>query len=268
MCVYYIYTLSLKSKYVAYGNLSCLDVITHLKINYYKITSEALKENAVPMTSSYNTNQPLKTFIDQIETSVNFSDSGRFPFTPKQVATTAYDLILSTGYFTNSCRRYNSKLLADKTWKNFKTFFSDKHQIWQETQPSLAGIIYLLENALNQKTYKTIDKITLLLAPTASDRKTYLNLTTTVAYLTDELSSTKKNLIAALWDNAHLDSLLRQFRLGGRTSKKTGTVGALPVTDYFCSCGYDSGHPRFQCIDKKTGRVMNSTRESMQGGSY
>ena len=139
---------ALKAKYVAYGNLSCLEVITHLKRNYYKTTPTSLKEKSSCMTYVYDANQPLKTIINQIKTVVNFSDTGRVPYTPKHVSTTAYDLIFSTGYFTNSCPHWNTKPPADKTWENFKSFFSDKHPTWQETHLSLAGGMYPLTNTL------------------------------------------------------------------------------------------------------------------------
>ena len=98
------------------------------------------------MTSTYDFNQPFETVIGQIKTDVEFTNSGRVPFTPKQVATTACDLIFSTGYFSDSYRRCNSKPSADKTWENTKPFFDNEHQTWQETQPSLAGGIYLSLN--------------------------------------------------------------------------------------------------------------------------
>ena len=64
---------------------------------------------------------------------------------------------------------------------NFKPFFANKHQTWQETQPSPASGIYPSSNFLDQKTYETVDAITILAAATASDRETYMNLATTVA---------------------------------------------------------------------------------------
>ena len=47
---------------------------------------------------------------------INFTDDGRVNYTFKQVATTAYDLIFSTGYFTNSYQLWNEKLSTDKMW--------------------------------------------------------------------------------------------------------------------------------------------------------
>ena len=96
--------------------------------------------------------------------------------------------------------------------------------------------------------------------------ETLFNVATTAASLTSELPSENKNIVAALQDNARLEHLIGQCKLGGWTSKKTGTGENLSGTHYCCSYGYDSGHPRFKCTDKKTGSIMNATRANMQGG--
>ena len=62
----------------------------------------------------------------------------------------------------------------------FKTFFFDEHQNWQETQPLSAGVIYPSENFLGRNAYKTIAVIKLLDATAVSNCKTYSNLSTTV----------------------------------------------------------------------------------------
>ena len=52
VCIDDIYTHTLKEKYTAYRKLSCFEVITHLKNNYYKINPASLKENAAHMIST------------------------------------------------------------------------------------------------------------------------------------------------------------------------------------------------------------------------
>ena len=71
--------------------------------------------------------------------------------------------------------------------------------------------------------------------------------------------------MVALRDNACLERLLGNCRLGGNTSKKTGIGGSLSFTHYFWLCGYNSGHPMFQCTDKNMGNFMNATRVIIQG---
>ena len=113
---------------MAYGNLSCLEVITHLKNNNYKITPSALNDNSAWTTSAYDMNQPFETVVNQIETDFDFVDSGTVYCTPEQVAPTTYDQLFSTGYFINFCQRWNTKPSAQKTWSDLKLFFDNKHR--------------------------------------------------------------------------------------------------------------------------------------------
>ena len=56
------------------------------------------------MNVPHNINNPFETIIYQIKTVIKYSNTGKVPYTPEQVVTTAYDLIFVTGYFTNDCR--------------------------------------------------------------------------------------------------------------------------------------------------------------------
>ena len=82
----------------------------------------------------------------------------------------------------------------------------------------LSSIVYPSENALEKKADETINAITILAAATASNRETNTNLPITVASLENEPSFVNKHIVAPLRDNAHLESLLGQFMIGGSTS--------------------------------------------------
>ena len=64
-------------------------MIVNLKDNYYKITSSDLKHIMAGMNVSHNINEPFKTIIDQIETTVDFSDAGKVPYMTEQVVNTS-----------------------------------------------------------------------------------------------------------------------------------------------------------------------------------
>ena len=65
-----IYVRYLKKNYIVYGNHMCLEVINHIKANYYKITSEDLKLNMERMKALHNINE---TIIYQINTAIDFA---------------------------------------------------------------------------------------------------------------------------------------------------------------------------------------------------
>ena len=198
---------------------------------------------------------------------VNFVNSRKVTYTPEKVATTAYDIILSTGYFSYDCCLWNEKLVADKPGKIFNPFFADEHRTWQETQPSSASGMYPSGNALEWKADQNVDTIALLADATTSDWETHSNFLTTTTSLTNKLSPSNKNLVASLKDNTRLERLLGQCWTGVCTSEKMGTGGSLPVTHYCWLCGYDSVNPSFKCKYPKTIHVKNVMATKNWGGS-
>ena len=98
-----------------------------------------LKNNTAWMNELHKINEPSESIIDQIETAVYFSDSRKVPYMPEQVVTAAYDLIFYTGYFTDTCCRWNQKPATRKTWAEFKIYFAEEHRLWQDTQPTSVG---------------------------------------------------------------------------------------------------------------------------------
>ena len=120
-----IYVRHLKEKYVGYRNLTCLEVINHLKANYYKVTLTDLKDNTAHMNAPHNINEPFESINEKIETAVDFTAAGKVPYTPYQVVTTTYYLIFAMGYFTAVCCRWNQKPVASKTWEEFKIYFAE-----------------------------------------------------------------------------------------------------------------------------------------------
>ena len=93
------------------------------------------------MNDPHNINDPFENIINQIKTSVDCADTGKVPYTPEQVMTMASDLIFVTGYFTAACHIWNQKPEVDKTWVEFKIYFSKEHHVCQHTQPTSAGVI-------------------------------------------------------------------------------------------------------------------------------
>ena len=108
------YIRAFKKKYVEYGNLRCLGISTNLKSNYYRINPTSLKHNSAHTNAVYDVNQPFSNIINKIDMDVNFSNARKVTYTPEQVAITAYNLIFSTGYFTDVYHCWNPNPMAKK----------------------------------------------------------------------------------------------------------------------------------------------------------
>ena len=120
-----IYIKALKDNYVGYRNLTFLEVVDHLKSNYYKIAPADLKLNTARMNAPHNINEPFESIIENIETAVDNSGAGKFVYTPEKVVTMAYNLIFATVYFANVCCLWKQNPAASKTWAEFKIYFTE-----------------------------------------------------------------------------------------------------------------------------------------------
>ena len=82
----------------------------------------------------------------------------------------------------------------------------------------LASRVYPPDNSLERKADETFKSFALLMAATASNRKTNTNLPITVASLENEPSLVNKHIVSPLRENAHLKRFLGQLRIGGSMS--------------------------------------------------
>ena len=123
------------------------------------------------MITAYSVNLSFGQIIEHIESVVNFADAGNIPYTPEQVAYTAYNLIFATGHFTDPCRHWNTKAETYKNRDHFKLFFAKEYHTWRETQPSSVGAHFPSANALEKKTSDDTSKYLIPLSHvTTSDR--------------------------------------------------------------------------------------------------
>jgi len=88
-----LYIRALKDKYIGYANVTMLQMLTHLYVNYAKITPTDLEENDKRMKADWDPNQPFKVLIDQIDDGVDYATAGENPYTLEQIVNIAYNLV-------------------------------------------------------------------------------------------------------------------------------------------------------------------------------
>ena len=215
---------------------------------------------------------------------MDYADARTVKYSPAQVVDNVYQLLFATGMFTDGCRRWNSKTVADKTWANFKNHFAQKHREWKETQPTPAGATYQSANSLLPQPTRlplneTAKSLALLAAATASDRETYSNLAATVTALTMQLVDENQKLVISLKKNTRLKRLLGEMQLKAATGDTTlrghgqggggrgGGQGSHEGKHYCWTRGYDAGHASFRCSNPGKGHVRNCSAANNRGGS-
>ena len=133
--------------------------------------------------------------------------------------------------FLDDCKTWKRKPYADKTWINFKTYFSLAHRKFRETCTTTAGGGFATTNSADifsshhtNTAYQqnTVNAIANLSSTTAHNSESITTLTATVATLTTELASTNAKLIRALVETTKLTSTLGELRCTTPKSHRGG----------------------------------------------
>jgi len=128
-----IYLCTLKMPYIGYGNVTVLQLLTHLYSTYAKISPGDLEANDKRMKAAYDPNLPIEFLFKQIEDAVAYADHGQAPISKVQVTNRAINLITNTGLFTDECKEWKRLSADSKTWLAFKVKFAEAHQDWRES---------------------------------------------------------------------------------------------------------------------------------------
>jgi hypothetical protein len=62
----------------------------------------------------------VETLFKQIQDCVDFAEAGGVTVGATQKLSSAYSKIFKSGKFNSACCRWDEKLVAEKTWNNFK----------------------------------------------------------------------------------------------------------------------------------------------------
>ena len=119
-----IYIEEQRNQHTGYTSVSTLDLLTHLYDTYGSITSVDLDKNETTMKTKYDPSQPITSLFKRLEDGMEFAEAGNIPFTAEQISNMTYVLIYQTGAYKDDCKEWSRKTTAQKTWTNFKTFFT------------------------------------------------------------------------------------------------------------------------------------------------
>ena len=118
-----MYIKALHDPTVGFGNVTCLQLLTHLWVNYGPIKQEELEENTKRMNTPWNPPTPIEALFDQLEEGVIFATAGGEPPAPSAVVRMGYNLIDATGLFATPCTEWRKLATAAKTMAAFQTHF-------------------------------------------------------------------------------------------------------------------------------------------------
>ena len=117
----------LQTKYIGYLNVSTCDILNYLYSKYTRISAADLENNDVVLKTAYNPNQPIENLFNQFENTLDYAAAVNTPYSPNHVVFATSRLLFATGMFLEDLKIWKRKPEADKTWSDFKTYFSFAH---------------------------------------------------------------------------------------------------------------------------------------------
>jgi hypothetical protein len=261
------YMNALSDEIVGYANCTSLQLLTLLLTYYAMIAPTELMQNYERLNTPYDPNLPIETLFQQIQDTRAFAVAGGQPYGAAMIVNVAYTLIFNTGLFSDTCRAWQSRAIAEKTWAQFKIDFATAHREFRLTnqtaqQSGFHSANMMIEKGRDESMQDTVDAIAQLATATASDRGTVATMTTTNAKLANQLEA------------AH--ALIAQLKNEIATLKnkiKPAWQGQLPVkttnnNSYCWSRGYQvaKSHTSATCNMKKSGHQDAANKNNTMGG--
>jgi hypothetical protein len=97
------------------------------------IAPTELTQNYERLNTPYDHNQPIEMLFQQIQEARAFAVAGGQPYGAAMMVNVAYTLVLNTGLFPDACRAWQSRVIAAKTWAQFKIDFATAHREFRLT---------------------------------------------------------------------------------------------------------------------------------------
>lgn len=185
---------ALRHECIGHANVATLQMLTHLCDTCARITEHDLNENDKCLKAQYDPNLPFKNLIDQVEDAIEHAAAGAAPCAPEQIVNAACTLEFDTGVFADDCKEWRMKEPGEKTWDDFKIFFTKAHQDLQDSQVTARALGHQANNVSEQHfnaaiahEAETLEALANLAAASAADKSVITTLTSTSAELVKEL---------------------------------------------------------------------------------
>jgi hypothetical protein len=142
------------------------------------------------------------------------------------IVNVAYTLVFNTGLFPDTCRAWQSRAIAGKTWAQFKVDFATGHGKFRLTnqtaqQSGFHSASMMIELGRDDSMQETVDAIAQLATVTASDRGMVATLTTTNAKLANQLEAAHALIAQLKSEIATLKNKIKPAWQGQRPTKTT-----------------------------------------------
>jgi hypothetical protein len=261
------YLNAISDEIMGYANCTSAQLITHLLTYYSMIAPTELTQNYERLNTPYDPNQPIETLFQQIQDARAFAVAGGQPYGAAMIVNVAYTLMFNTGLFTDACRAWQSRVIAAKTWAQFKIDFATAHREFCLTnqtaqQSGFHSATMMIEQDRDDSMQETAEAIAQLATATTPDRGTVATLTTTNAKPANQLEASHALIAQLKSEIATLKNKIKPAWQGQRPSRTTNN------NSYCWSHGYQvaKSHTSATCNVRKNGHQESATKIDTMGG--
>ena len=114
---------------LGFALVSTLTMLSHLWDTYGSIThADIMANNTTLTTNDWGPPMPMEGLFTKITRCVNYAAAGGAPIIAVMVVQAAYNNIEVTGLFTDDCKVWRNKPVAEKTYTLLKEFFTNADQ--------------------------------------------------------------------------------------------------------------------------------------------
>jgi hypothetical protein len=261
------YFNALSDEIVGYANCTSLQLLSHILTYYAMIAPTELTQNYERLNTPYDSNQPIKQLFQKIQDARAFAVAIGQPYGDAMIVNVAFTLVFNTGLFSDSCRAWQARAVADKMWMQFKIDFAAAHREFRlMNQTAHKSGFHSANMMIEQGRWETmkgiVDAISQVATATASEHVTVATLTTTNAKLALQLETSETYIKTLKEDFVALKAKIKTAWQGQRPAKST-------INSNYCwSRGYQvhKDHTSAACKAKKDGHKDTATKEKTTAG--
>ena len=256
-----IYLKAVEDRHTAFAGVTAAELVTHLRNSYDVVTANELEKNAIKMRTEYDPEHPIEGLFEQMEDGMELAEAGGTPYTDMQVVQMAYALVFKTGVFNDACRRWRRKAIAERTWANFKSHFTEAYaEVREET--AVQGNSF----QANQVLAETVEVINNLAENSTTESDRLEELVRANALLMQQVASMQQQMAQILQVRTPAPparDASRQPRNARRGPRNPDPNGYCWTHGYLVAMGHDSR----SCTSQAPGHQVEATRENTMGGS-
>jgi hypothetical protein len=127
-CVDDTYVCSLKEPRYGYANITTRQIIEHLEATYAVLDQEAMSANLRSLQQPWEPQVSMESLWQRGTTAQQVATAGGNPINDATLLLHTREVLVNTGVFKLDLRDWDNKPVAQRTWANFKTFFTEANK--------------------------------------------------------------------------------------------------------------------------------------------